>query len=659
MGAEHARDARSSIVGLASERRNVGRGRFRNPARMALAAGVFLAFLLPLVGVAAASLQEPTAPDLLDPLSIPKYVNQLTGPPPVYEPTVKKGGKEISYTVDMTAFSEQILPPGFPQTPVWGYGGLARDPITGAPLGYVRNAPGPSFEALKGVPITVNWVNRIDTAHMFPVDPTLHWADPNGLGMPMGDYPEYPPGFPAAQSPVPLVTHLHGGEVPSASDGGPEEWFTWDGIHGPAYSTYRRTDANAAVYWYPNSQPATTLWYHDHGLGVTRINVMSGLAGFYFLRDPSDTIAPYLPSGQFEMPLVIQDRNFYADGSFFYGAEGVNPDIHPYWMPEFFGDVIMVNGKVWPNMDVAQGQYRFRLLDGSNARFYTLSFLDQSSGMRMLFQQIGSDGGYLRAAAPLTELTMAPGERADILLDFSNLAPGTTVLVSNRAKAPFPRGEAANPQTTGQIMQFTVTATPGPAPATLPPILNSALEPFPSLPVPTKTRYLTLVELDGPEGPLGALLNGQSWDAPISEWPVAGTTEEWVIANPTADTHPIHLHLVQFQLVYRQRFRASAYLDDWMERNGMPPFDYTPTELPVGSYLIGGPRGPPANEQGWKDTLQMHPGEVTVIRVRFAPVDGSPTYAFDVTQGPGYVWHCHILEHEDNEMMRPYEVVAP
>ena len=635
------------------------RGRQRpSPLRIAFTGLLVILFLASLVPPAAATLGSEDE-DLLDPMSIPKWVNQLTGPPPVYEPTVRRGGKEIAYTVDMTAFSQQILPPGFPETPVWGYGGTARDAITGEALGYVRNAPGPSFESLKDVPITVKWVNEIDSAHLFPVDPTLHWADPNDFGMPMDPYPEYPPGFPEAQSPVPLVAHLHGGEVPSASDGGPNAWFTWDGIHGPGYSTYRRTDANAAVYWYPNSQPAATLWYHDHGLGITRINVMSGLAGFYVLRDPHDPIAPLLPSGRFEMPLVIQDRSFYANGAFFYGAEGVNPDIHPYWMPEFFGDVIMVNGLVWPNLDVAQGQYRFRLLDGSNARFYTLSFLDQSSGTRLPFLQIGTDGGYLRAAAPLTELTIAPGERADLLVDFSGLAPGTKVVVTNRAKAPFPRGEPANPQTTGQILQFTVTAEPGAAPATLPTILNPALEAFPSLPAPTKTRILTLVELEGAEGPLGALLNGQMWDAPISEYPVAGTTEDWIVVNPTADTHPIHLHLVQFQLVYRQRVRAAAYLDDWMDLNGMPPFDFTPTELPVAPYLIGGRWGPAANEQGWKDTLQMHPGQVTVIRVRFAPVDGSPAYSFDVTQGPGYVWHCHILEHEDNEMMRPYEVVSP
>lgn len=660
MGAEHARDARSSIVGLASERRNVGRGRSRNPARMALAAGVFLALLLPLVGVAAASLQEPTAPDLLDPLSVPRYVNQLTSPPPVYVPTLVKDdlGRVVSqeYGVEMRSFTQQILPPPFPETPVWGYAGLAQDAITGAPLGVVQHSPGPSFEAVRHIPINVTWTNTITASHMFAVDPTIHWADPNGVGMPEPPFEPYPPGFPDAQSPVPLVTHLHGGEVQSTSDGGPETWFTWDGIHGPDYSTYRATDPDSAVFHYPNGQPATTLWYHDHALGITRINVMSGLAGFYLLRDPGDPIAPLLPSGKYEMPLAIQDRIFQANGEFYSPSDGINPDVHPYWMPEFFGNTIMVNGLVWPNMNVDRGQYRFRLLDGSNARFYTLSFSNL-----MPFTVIGTDGGYLRSPAPVTQLTMAPGERYDILVDFSNLAPGTTVLLKNTAKAPFPTGTPPQGATVGQIMQFTVTSGLGPAPAELPPTLNPTLETgFPSLPAPDPRRTLVLFEEEGPEGPLGVFLNGQTWDAPVSETPTLGTTEEWVIVNPTADTHPIHLHLVQFQIVSRQRIRAEAYLDAWIEQNGEePPYMFTPTSLAVDHYLKGRPRYAVPMEQGWKDTLQVHPGEVTVIRVRFAPIDGTAEYPFDATVDPGYVWHCHILDHEDNEMMRPYTVAAP
>jgi len=622
------------------------------------------------------------APVFLDPKTIPKFVNPLVKPPE-YQPTVVDNTHE--YTIHMRRQRQAILPTGTaltklnPTDPnpdglteVWGY----YQDVGGSTIG---GSPGGTFEAVRDIPISVTWVNEISVDHMFAVDPTLHWANPNMIPMPgmpnapTAPFPLFPPGFDGtvenpptffhnAQSPVPLIPHLHGGEVQSYYDGHPEAWFTstpspvtsmW---HGDAYieSVVGTGNVGEARFYYPNTQPPTTLWYHDHALGITRINVMSGLAGFYLLRDPLDTIAQYLPSGQYEMPLVIQDRTFKINGEFWFPDVGLNPTIHPYWMPEFFGNTIMVNGLVWPNMNVDRGQYRFQILDGSNARFYTLSFSN-----KMPFTQIGSDGGYLQAPAPLTELTIAPGERVDILVDFSNLAPGTKVILENTAKAPFPRGAPADPQTVGQIMQFTVTANAGPTPATLPAPLNPTLTGvFPTLPLPTKTRTLVLWEVMGAAGPLEILLNGQKWDADISETPKLGSTEDWVIVNPTADTHPIHLHLVQFQLVSRQPFQTKKYVTDWTLINGLPPFplDTTPTELPVAPYLQGKPVGPAANEMGWKDTIQVHPGEVTVIRARFSPIDGSPDYPFDATDGPGYVWHCHILDHEDNEMMRPYQV---
>jgi len=621
---------------------------------------------LALLGMSGLSQAAQEEPELLDPLLIPKWVNQLDGPPPVYVPEARGGPggqRTLTYEVDVTGFYQQILPPPLPMTFVWGYGGQARDAITGADLGYVRNAPGPSFEATRHTPIQVTWTNRIDTPHLFPVDPTLHWANPNNMEMPMPPFEPWPPGYEEAQYPVPMVPHLHGGEVPSQFDGNPDAWFTYDGMHGSAYSTAKPTKPGSAVYWYPNDQPATTLWYHDHALGITRLNVLSGLAGFYLLRDPEDPIALLLPQGRYEVPLVIQDRIFRTDGSLYFPAQSDNPDEHPYWMPEFFGNTIMVNGKVWPNMNVSRGQYRLRLLDGSNARFYTLSFQVQGAGSpsRLPFIQIGSDGGYLRAPVTLERLTLAPGERADILVDFSSLQPGTKVLLTNSAKAPFPNDAPPDPRTVGQIMQFTVTEGTGPKPANLPPILNPTLDPFPSLPPPSKRRILTLFEVMGPGGPLALLLNGQRWSADVSEIPLLGSTEEWVLVNPTADTHPIHLHLVQFQLVSRQSMDTRAYVREWMRLNGMPPVpnDWSVIEVPIEPYLRGKPTYAEPNEQGWKDTIQVHPGEVTILRVRFAPIDGSGEYPFDATKGPGYVWHCHILDHEDNEMMRPYHLVRP
>ncbi|MFW9886343.1 MAG: multicopper oxidase family protein [Candidatus Thorarchaeota archaeon] len=631
--------------------------------------GIVLVIFLPLsIQLVAVQAAAPVPIGLLDPTTIPKFVTQLTGPPPVYNTTdvLDSGGNLVKQTaiVDMTEFSQQVLPLPFPQTPVWGYGGLAHDALTGDSLGYVHNQPGPTFEAIRGIPIEVEYQNKIVSPHMFPVDPTLHWANPNNV--PMGTYvppfTPYPPGYPEAQSPVPLIPHLHGGEVQSTSDGHPEAWFTASGIHGPEYNTENPTADSSAIFYYPNAQPATTLWYHDHALGITRINVMSGLAGFYLLRDPNDSIAPLLPSGKYEMPLVLQDRTFKTDGSFWFPEVGVDPGVHPYWQPEFFGNVIMVNGLAWPNMNVDQGQYRFRLLDGSNARFYTLKFWVPSLDSFLPFIQIGSDGGYLRTAAALTELTIAPGERADVLVDFSGLPTGTKVILKNTAKTPFPKGTPADPKTVGKCMQFTVGPNPGPAPAALPPLMNPTLSGvYPTLPLPILQRTLPLFEVMGPLGPTMVTLNGQLWSGVVTETPTLGTTEEWVIVNPTADAHPIHLHLTQFQVVSRQNMQTAKYAADWMALNGMPPLpeDVVPTEIPVGPYLNGQPYAPPLNEQGWKDTVQVYPGQVTIIRVRFAPIDGSPAYPFDATSGPGYVWHCHILDHEDNEMMRPYIVINP
>jgi len=653
----------------------------------------------------------PPPPALLDPYTIPKYVNQLDGPPPVYVPRVIKGkGGEViqhEYTVLMQSFEQQILPTQYTNgdptawgpTPVWGYGGIAKDALTGKMLGFVRNSPGPTFEATRGIPVYVNWQNRIWSSHMFAVDPTLHWANPNNFPMPEPpvDAPDFPPGYPEAQWPVPLIPHLHGGEVQSTYDGHPEAWFTINGIQGPAYNTARLAKGgNTAVFEYPNEQPPTTLWYHDHALGITRLNVMSGLAGFYLLRDSADNIADGLPGGEYEMPIVIQDRIFNEDSTMYFYTEGNKPDEHPYWQPEFFGDTIMINGKVWPNMNVNKGQYRLRLLDGSNARFYTLEFKVKSGedemgnpldyGATIPFIQIGSDGGYLKEPVWLDQLSIGPGERADILIDFSGLDEGDKVILTNSADIPFrgvgvPGDEEPDPMTVGQIMQFTVGTEDGFPPLDVDDLLELA-DPFNptlvDLDPPDNTRALVLMEAMGwymgEETPVAVLLNGQKWDAEVTEDPELGTIEDWIIINPTADTHPIHLHLVQFQLVGRRPFDVDEFLDAWNEANEWDnvPLDDPPDNLMDPDdppdfgfgYWTGDWIDPADNELAWKDTIQMNPGEVTRIRMRFAPIDGTiydpeTLYPFDATEGPGYVWHCHILDHEDNEMMRPYLVKNP
>lgn len=615
---------------------------------------------------------EKTLSEIMDPLTIPKFVNTLDRPA-VYSPTVERdinNGKMTNvYKVDIAEFDQQLLPPPLPKTKVWGYGSDVKDPITGKSLGYVLSSPGATFEEEKGTPATVEWVNKLTGSHLFAVDPTLHWADPKNISMDMNMDPNmnmtnkvdplteilnkalkiYLP----AQSPIPVTTHIHGLEVQSNYDGVPESWFTANGIHGATYSTYKPTTSNAAVYNYPNTQPATTLWYHDHALGLTRFNVLAGLAGLYLIRDPNDDVDSLLPSGKYEMPLLVQDRSFAKDGSLYFPTDSTVPTVHPYWMSEFAGDVILVNGKVWPNMDVDRGIYRFRLLNGSNSRFYNFHFSNQ-----MTFKQIGTDGGYLKSPVTVKAILLGPGERADILVDFSLLEAGTKITLLNNARAPYPEGDPADPVLAGTIMQFTINKTTGIPSLDLPNILNQTLVgTYPTLPEPTKKRVLPLAEILDDNGfPLNGLLDGKRWADPISEIPKLGTTEEWALVNTTEDTHTIHLHLIQFQVVSRQLIDKIKYLEDWIKLNGDLPHTGPTKELDYHPYLQGDLVLPGSTERGWKDTIKATDEMVTILRVRFAPIVNTSTYTFDATSGPGYVWHCHILDHEDNDMMRPYKL---
>lgn len=594
---------------------------------------------------------------MLDPKKILKYGNQLLIPP-VYcygKITDKNTGAVThNYAINIVSFKEQLLPSGFPATTVWGYEGMVRNKNGGQSY-LQRSSPGATFEAVRGISIVVRWMNRLSEPNLFPVDPTLHWANPNMMPMdPPKPWPEFPPGFDKAQAPVPIVTHLHGGEVPSIYDGHPEAWQTYNNIKGETFVTNR--------YVYPNNQQSTTLWYHDHSLGITRLNVYAGLAGFYLLRDPKNLLdnqaTTVLPCGKYEIPLVIQDKSFNSDGSLYFTNQGDNPDIHPYWNPEFFGNAILVNGKTWPNLNVERRQYRFRILNGSNARFYNLRLSNNQS-----FIQIGTDGGYLEKPVELTSLLIAPAERADILIDFTALEAGTSVLLLNDAPTPYPGGDLPDEDTTAQIMRFTVPRNCQNSIASLP--LPNLLSTIPKLTNAQCTRALTLIEVMGENGPKEVLLNGQKWSAPITELPRVGATEIWSFINLTEDTHPMHLHLVQFQILNRQCFDVEAYKEEWIDKNGEPPLCKPTINPDITPYLKGDPIPPDPNETGWKDTVRTNAGEVTNIIVRFAPQDigccevvpGTNLYPFDPTSGPGYVWHCHILDHEDNEMMRPFKIL--
>lgn len=485
------------------------------------------------------------------------------------------------YEVIMEEFLHQFHSELTP-TKVWGYEG---------------QLPGPTIEVEEGECTHVKWINNLPDTHLLgAVDKTLH-----GSGE---DMPE-----------VRTVVHLHGAEVEPESDGYPEAWFTKDFEKcGPRFVH--------KVYKYPNTQRPATLWYHDHALGITRLNVYSGLAGMYIISNEQER-ALNLPSGIYEIPLVIQDKTFNSDGTLFYPKNVANPppnfpDISI--TPGVAGDTIIVNGKAWPYLEVEQRKYRFRMLNASNERFYRMQL---DSGQQ--FIQIGSDGGLLQRPARLDEIIIAPSERMDVVIDFSNQPVGTNIVLTNTARTPFDFGAPVDPLTTGKIMQFRVKARIGVDTSTVPDFLNT-IRRFDESDI-SRTRDITIdVTRDNFNRLLFLLSNHEFMDG-ITENPIMGDLEMWRIINPGAGVHPIHIHQIQFQILDRIPFDAAAFTLTGQLR------------------FTGGPELPPANERGWKDIVKAPPGFVTRLLMRFGPYTGR------------YVFHCHILEHEDHDMMRPFDVV--
>src|SRR5215471_11924621 len=607
----------------------------------------------------------------LDPNTIPKFKNQLIRLPtfvPIGTKREPSTGRNLPlYEVTEETVQIPLLPQGFPTTKSYAYGGKVNLAGPGEPANIVTafSVPGPTFEATVNQRIFVHYINDLHGPHMFPVDPTIMAANPNNAPIPTPPFKPFPPGYQQFQEPIVTVPHLHGGVTPSDSDGFPLSWFSEDLERtGPTFS--------GSTFEYFNGQLPTTLWYHDHALGMTRLNIAAGLEGTYILRDPAhDTVAPLLPQGRFEVPLFIMDKAFNTDGSIHFTQVGDNPGIHPYWDPEYFGDTILVNGKVWPNLNVERRQYRFRIVNGSNARFYDLSLSNGQS-----FIQIGADGSYLPAPATVTDAFIAPCERADILVDFSNLPAGTKIVLTNSANAPFPGGDPVDANT-GVVMQFTVQNTtpvhPRPLPSTL--ITIPTLVETPGIGNP---KLFTLNEQESDTGdPVAVLIDGQHFDADITEIPRVGTTESWYFQNLTEDAHPIHIHLCEFQLEDRQLIQRDRFRAYWESLNGSTlPLDHPTVRANVETAVfdpatgtthdfLTGPSEPPSpRESGWKDTFVAPPGKVTRVLIRFAPqytkqsdlVPRFNPFPFDSTAGPGYVWHCHILDHEDNDMMRPMKI---
>lgn len=502
--------------------------------------------------------------DLLNLNSLPRFVDRLPVPrkasPAGLAPAAHdKSTKIVRYRVAMRQFQAMVHRDVAPST-MWGYDG---------------SFPGSTIDVRSGQAIRVDWVNNLPVKHLFPVDHTLDGAS-------------------AEKAEVRTVVHLHGGRVGPESDGYPENWIA------PGHS---------ATAYYPNQQDAAALFYHDHAMGITRLNTAAGLMGLYLIRDEFEERLD-LPAGEYEIPLILVDRSFRTNGQVYYPVSG---DPEKPWVSEYYGGGILVNGKLFPYLEVLPRRYRFRILNSSNSSFYVLSAAQALSFTTrgLPFYQIGGDQGLLPEPWRTEELILGPGERGDVVVDFT----------SNTGREVYLRTKAAN------ILQFRVAGTrvldSSQVPATLRPVRQ-----IPESDA-VRTRELTLADYQDRLGrSKRMLLNGARWSAPVTEKVTLGSTEIWSFINLTDDSHPIHLHLVRFQVLDRT------------------PFDLATYQLTRKLVFTGPAQKPGPGERGWKDTVRADPLSVTRIIIKFEGFVGR------------YVWHCHILEHEDNEMMRPYDIVA-
>jgi spore coat protein A, manganese oxidase len=430
--------------------------------------------------------------------------------------------------------------------------------------------PGATIEVRRGQGAVVDWVNQLPARHFLPIDHTLEGAGP---------------GVPEVRA----VIHLHGGRTPPDSDGYPEHWT----VPGQTQSCF-----------YPCNQPAALLFAHDHSMGINRLNIYAGLQAFFIVRDPRED-ALQLPSGGYEIPLMLADRVLGQDGQLIYP---VSPNPQRPWLPEVFGNAILVNGKLLPYCEVEPRKYRLRIMNGSNGRFYRVSLKGNPE-----FHVIANDQGLLPAPVAAKRVPLAPAERADVVVDFAPMAGSTTRLVSDSF----------------DLMEFRVAKSGTPDASQLPATLAPAADRSREVDA-MNTRRLTLDEkLDDVQRSMGMLLNNTPWMAPVTEKPALNTTEIWELVNLTDDSHPIHLHLVRFLILDRRPIDAYEY------------------QMSAKFRFFGPAQPPEPFESGWKDTVRADPGAVTRILIPFEGYTGR------------YVWHCHILEHEDNEMMRPYEVLPP
>jgi spore coat protein A len=580
------------------------------------------------------------------------------------------------YKIAMRQYTDQ-LHPDLPPTKLWGYG---QGPETG-----FRHLGG-AIVATEGKPVRVTWENRLPNTHPLPVDPSVLHEEASGFVNH-------------------AAVHLHGGLVPWPSDGGPFHWFTPDGVVGSSVEPWLPDNLGTLTndYWYPNIQTPRMMWYHDHAVGTTRLNAYAGLATGYLLTSQFEQELVFRMGVQpgNQIPLVIQDKVFNLDGSLYYpdfydtqffglapAAQGLPT---PSLVPEFWGDTILVNGTAYPTLKVYPRKYRFQVLNACNTRFINLQMFEAAGKTFPLntepnynkparaMLQIGNECGFLDGAVnskgvPVANLAgaqgilLGPAERADIIADFSNLKPGVYVILHNDAPVPFPGGtpladffpgnrkNPVNPlpgygPNTRTLLQFYVGDPVADGVPADPTVDATWALPIQTQPAPTAgTRDLALYETIDDYGRLAQNLGTTAGplnyfnDTP-TENVQAGSVEIWRLFNVSADTHPIHFHYFNCRILSRQPFNAKTFA------------------------LSGQAIPPDPNEEGWKETVRANPGECLTILVEHpstaglapenATIPESPRLAaMSIHNAHEYVWHCHILEHEEHDMMRPL-IVTP
>jgi FtsP/CotA-like multicopper oxidase with cupredoxin domain len=630
----------------------------------AATAGMFIATQ---AGWMAHGVTAPLIPKLSDPAGQPKFVNLV---PNALDPGFKYvQDAPGEYTVGVGTTVQET-----------GLVNSAGIPLSTALYGYGQDGayswPGKTFEIQSGAGTTaVNWENNLFRVrrHLLPIDTSLHWA------YSLHGYEQYTIG----NTGIPTVVHLHGGHSDFQYDGNPEFFYSPGGeVVGPQWANVPGGFTNKFVY--DNDVPAGSLWYHDHALGITRLNVYAGMAGFYFVRDADDTGLPGnplgLPAFPDEMALAIQDRMFQKNGSLFYPAfpgdpawadfitgEGLgNGDVpKPSALAEFFGDHMVVNGKIWPKADVEPRNYRLRLLNGCDSRFLVVRFRAvpagetdlSNAGAPIEFQVIGSDQGLAGSATATDTLVFEPGGRYDVVVNFGGLQGMRVIMENIGGDAPFGGdfGDALAPEDffpdrqTDRVMAFDVASG---ANAGSPVVISGYGGNTAEM---TYTRKVALFEgLDeyGRLQPLlgtaepttdveGEMVDGAiAWHSPTTENPDLDATEIWEIYNATGDAHPVHLHLVNFEILDRQEFTADLVEQPVLQHNGTFGTGFRLENIVLGA-IVPQPGGYVENAP--KDMVTALPEQVTRVKVTF-------------DKAGRYVWHCHILSHEDHEMMRVLQV---